>query len=276
MNTHELIQDLLAPYALGTLSPGERATVEIHTADCEACRRTLADFQAAADMLPASVPPVQPPARVKSELMAKIRPPRPKTWMRSLALAASILLAIGLSALWKRQTPPAPLQIVRMAGTIHVDGKTVLPPVKVRQGRAISAGPASSADIQVASNAVFRLSPDSEATVIQENGGYVVNLEKGSILSLVKSGTSYKVKTPWITASALGTVFYVQTDAPDQFSLCICRGSFRIDGPGFSREMSGRHNHLTLLVASGQTRESSPAPLRHSDREIAELEKLLK
>jgi anti-sigma factor RsiW len=65
--------DDLAAYALGALPPAEAAALEQHLAGCEACRERLAWLKPAVDLVPASVPQMQPPPGLKQDLMATVR-----------------------------------------------------------------------------------------------------------------------------------------------------------------------------------------------------------
>ena len=65
--------DDLAAYALGALEPGEEAEVRAHLDGCERCRAELEWLRPAVDVLPASVPQLDPPRRLRRELMRTVR-----------------------------------------------------------------------------------------------------------------------------------------------------------------------------------------------------------
>jgi anti-sigma factor RsiW len=67
---HGAWSDSLGAYVLGALPAEEFAGFEAHLAVCRACRDDVADLQAAADALPASVPQVAPPPELKDRIMA--------------------------------------------------------------------------------------------------------------------------------------------------------------------------------------------------------------
>jgi anti-sigma factor RsiW len=70
---HDEYRDDLAAYALGVLDPGEAAAVAEHLAGCEACREYVRWLRPAVDLLPASVVQVEPPERLRENLMATVR-----------------------------------------------------------------------------------------------------------------------------------------------------------------------------------------------------------
>ncbi|HWT22711.1 MAG TPA: zf-HC2 domain-containing protein, partial [Solirubrobacteraceae bacterium] len=67
---HGAWSDAVGAYVLGALPAEECARFEAHLAACAACRHDVADLQAAADALPASVPQVAPPQELKGRIMA--------------------------------------------------------------------------------------------------------------------------------------------------------------------------------------------------------------
>jgi anti-sigma-K factor RskA len=72
MNDHHEYRDELAAYALGALETSEKLEVERHVAGCEKCREYLLWLDPAVDLLPASVTPRTPPARLKRSLMSEV------------------------------------------------------------------------------------------------------------------------------------------------------------------------------------------------------------
>ena len=98
--------DDLAAYALGALEPAEEESVRDHLEDCERCRAELRWLEPAVDVLPASVPQVEPPRRLKRELMktvrADARSERGAWWTRRpgwITIRARPAVAIGVIAL---------------------------------------------------------------------------------------------------------------------------------------------------------------------------------
>lgn len=74
VNEHgEIWNDDLAAYALDALEPAEVRAFEEHMADCGICSERLRWMAPAVDVLPATVPPQQPPETLKSNLMDVVR-----------------------------------------------------------------------------------------------------------------------------------------------------------------------------------------------------------
>jgi hypothetical protein len=63
----------LAAYMLGSLEPGETSALEGHLEGCERCRDELRWLQPAIDVLPESIPQLEPPPGLRARLMAEVR-----------------------------------------------------------------------------------------------------------------------------------------------------------------------------------------------------------
>jgi len=114
------VTDLAAGYALGALSPEERAMVDAHIAGCEDCRTDLAAMLGITSLLPLACDSVAPPLSLKERVLSAAgadvragatiaRRPSPAerpaalspavvpaawTWMAGAAAAAAIVMGI--------------------------------------------------------------------------------------------------------------------------------------------------------------------------------------
>jgi anti-sigma-K factor RskA len=66
------VQDQIDAYALGILEDEEVARVEAHLADCQECQRLLRQARGVATLLALAPRQVQPPARLKQRILARI------------------------------------------------------------------------------------------------------------------------------------------------------------------------------------------------------------
>jgi anti-sigma-K factor RskA len=64
--------DTAASFLLGALDDVERNEFETHLATCSRCREDVAQLRVVADALPLAVPPVAPPAHLRTRLMAQV------------------------------------------------------------------------------------------------------------------------------------------------------------------------------------------------------------
>jgi anti-sigma-K factor RskA len=63
----------LAAYLLGSLEPDETAALELHLEDCRRCRDELDWLRPAIDVIPASIPQLDPPEALRARLLAEVR-----------------------------------------------------------------------------------------------------------------------------------------------------------------------------------------------------------
>jgi hypothetical protein len=70
---HRECHESLGAYILGALPEEEGARVKRHLSQCQECRAQFEWLRVAADALPASVPPVEPPPELKARIMEIVR-----------------------------------------------------------------------------------------------------------------------------------------------------------------------------------------------------------
>jgi len=96
---HRRFAEDVGAYLLDALDGRERRAFERHLRSCDECRREVERLRPAADVLPGSVEQVEPPARLKSALMAEIEPIRARRrrpLLRPVLVAAAVGLLIGI------------------------------------------------------------------------------------------------------------------------------------------------------------------------------------
>jgi anti-sigma factor RsiW len=67
--SHREFSDGLGAYVLGALSDDERTRMQAHIASCPRCHDDVVALQATADLIPAAVPQIDPPAGLKQRIM---------------------------------------------------------------------------------------------------------------------------------------------------------------------------------------------------------------
>jgi anti-sigma-K factor RskA len=111
---HESLRDTAALYVVGALDARERAAFEAHVRECASCAAEIQSLGAAAHALPLAAPQVDPPAALRSRVLAIAgeRAPRagasdlrtltagrsPRVIPSWLAIAALLLLSVALGA----------------------------------------------------------------------------------------------------------------------------------------------------------------------------------
>jgi anti-sigma-K factor RskA len=115
---HREYSEALGAYVLGALPDEESVRVQRHLGECRECRAQFEWLRVAADALPASVPPVEPPPELKARVMdivhaeadllraagaAADRPPETRrtsrwSWLSGRTLRPVGALALGVAA----------------------------------------------------------------------------------------------------------------------------------------------------------------------------------
>lgn len=170
---HYRLRDDVAAYALGALGDAEAGAIERHLETCASCREYLAWLGPAVETLPGSVPQLDPPPRLKRELMGAVRADLKEAertrrqegrsarrrgilglaWRPATALALGVLLVAGLVTGWALRggdpepvlveaipaeragpgTLAATLEVEGDRGTLHVEKLPPLPSDRVYQ-----------------------------------------------------------------------------------------------------------------------------------------------
>jgi anti-sigma factor RsiW len=112
---HEQLHELSAAYALDALDPADREDFEQHLAGCDACRAQVAALTETAAALALAAGPAEPPARLRGQLLQRVRdeggvvvPLRRRGVERGLAAglaiaaAAAVILGIWAGSLHGR------------------------------------------------------------------------------------------------------------------------------------------------------------------------------
>lgn len=113
------ISSMLSPYLDGVLDSDESAEVRVHLTNCPQCRAELEELKAVMLLLQ-ELPEMTPPVDFREKLLAKIDdietakqkiPQRGwldritgitrSTWYRSAAVAAVMMMALGITSLWQ-------------------------------------------------------------------------------------------------------------------------------------------------------------------------------
>jgi hypothetical protein len=134
MSRRHVVDDLAA-YEDQQLDPGRAARVSAHLAHCEACRAALDDVRHARRLLqtlPALSMPSEQVVRLKDRLH---RPPAVAWRARSLAVAASIVIAVGAAAIVFLYSHRAGPEIVRASGPLGLETLATELHDRLRDGR---------------------------------------------------------------------------------------------------------------------------------------------
>ena len=118
--------EVVLQYVTGDLAEPELVAFEDHLFACDACLARVERYQAAQQVLAAKEIPAAPVV-----VASAATPPMPSSssipWW-TLAIAASLIVGLAVSAVYWRQTPPAPAQ-ARAAAPVAVPARSAKPAV---------------------------------------------------------------------------------------------------------------------------------------------------
>ena len=185
-------------------------------------------------------------------------------------------LGFGMAALGgsvHARVPQDRIYVARLQGNLTADGKPVSVGSTLREGQKLVSGKNSQAEIRFGDNAIFRIAGESEAVLARKKDAVEVRLKRGWLLSLVRPGHRYSVRTPVAVAAVRGTVFFVKVDSSDQAYVCICKGKLEVAHDGPSESMESQHHSARSIAKSGGKTDLTPAPMQdHSDEDVRSLE----
>lgn len=141
-------------------------------------------------------------------------------------------------------------------------------------GRSVSVSQEGEALLAIRGRAVVRLSQGAQAEVLLAGRTIELLLGRGWALSAVKTGTPYRVSTPFGAAEALGTEFIVKGEEARAY-VCICHGRLRLSGDFPATEIAAERHYDVFLSSAGPPtpagKEGSLAG--HTDEERSSLPK---
>lgn len=193
-------QALIPDYLAGRLSEGRALLLKDHTHECVACRKALEAARA-----PRVV--AMPVARAKAIALPYVR------W----AMAASLLLAGGLSAWWAWQQRPytsQPAAIAAVDGTLYrlAEGEFVpaVAGTEVRANTPIRTGKDSRGVVRLADGTLVEMRERSELAIAERRGETTIKVDRGSVIvQAAKQRGHLYVTTADSVVSVTGTVFAV-------------------------------------------------------------------
>jgi anti-sigma-K factor RskA len=131
----ELMHELVAGYALDSLTPDQERSFEAHLAGCSRCREELASFTELAASLAFAAPESKPSPSLRGRLLAEARadrarvvPLRPRWAYAAAAVAAAAVCAAAGLGVWgatrpgAQQAAPQALRLHGAAGIVLVGG----------------------------------------------------------------------------------------------------------------------------------------------------------
>jgi ferric-dicitrate binding protein FerR (iron transport regulator) len=240
------IQALVPAFVAGRLSTARALLVEDHTRSCVPCRRVL---KAARSGVPITAPPAAVPSVRRRPVAA---------W----ALAASLVLAAALGALWlvRSSAPSGPVARVDV-----VDGLLLVPAAGtplpagagLEGGQAVRTGRSGGALLVLADGSRVELAERSEVSIARGSGGTTVALARGRVIvqAAKQRGGHLYVRTPDCLVSVTGTVFSVAQGARGS-RVSVLEGEVHVDDGRGEKVLHGGDQTTTNGAVARETLEA--------------------
>ncbi|HNW30752.1 MAG TPA: FecR family protein [Spirochaetota bacterium] len=114
-----------------------------------------------------------------------------------------------------------------IVGEVTLNGKKATPGGTVRFGDVIETGDQSSCEIIIAGKNLMVLAPSTRLLYRVTTRESNLELSRGALGAIIRNkdatGDMY-IKTPTVTASVRGTIFYIAVENPDKTYTCTCNG----------------------------------------------------
>lgn len=170
-------------------------------------------------------------------------------------------------------------RVAYFEGSVRIDGKDASLDMRVPDRVEIITGKDSVVEIVFADKNVFRVGPESAASIDFSKAAAEIDLKKGSIGAVLKKlkrlvGTdSFIIKTATAQAGVRGTALCVWSDGVAGY-ICCCNGTVRtIDANGLHEETLVSEHHTARLFkpAGADISVEAAGLLWHTDADVESL-----
>ena len=248
MSAHEQFADDLALYALGSLEGSERQALQVHLAQCAACRRELQQLSSAMGLLGLATmgpaPPTTARARLLSALANEARVPtvrrRSPSWWLLAPMAAAIVLAAISIVLWRQNNA---LQ-QDLAHQLKQSGENQAEVERAREVLALLSAPDAIRVTLVATNA--KPQPQGKAIYRSQTGSLVFLASNFAPLPPEKA---YEL---WLLPTSGAAPIPVGVFKPDS------RGSASVLMPSLPKDLQAKAFAITIEPETGSSTPTMP------------------
>ena len=221
--TQHLTEEQLNGFADGSLAATERGVVESHLAACASCRADADELRAllaAARELPRAIEPEHDlwggvEERIRRGMRDKGWGMRAWGWRVALPLAATVVLALGVTLWVTGGRRPAGWAVARVHGRPTIDGAAAGGVRSLRPGAIVETGAGDSIVLRVAELGIVAVEPGTRARLVAASAdGQRLALERGTIRAEITAPPRlFVVETPAAVATDLGCAYTLAVDS---------------------------------------------------------------
>lgn len=226
MNACEKTQALLFESADGRTAPPVQAEVQAHLEVCPHCKQVFANWANATPRLralPIDELSALTMRRMENEILRQVESPPVRRSRRPLllALAAGLVVAVGIGALTLRSPTPQPLaRIETLWGRVTLSGAALSPGATMAEGGTLEITDQGEAAFVVGRQAGVRLQGPGRVALAGNSRHPRLRLDNGRLrveISHRQSGESFVVATSHGRIEVRGTRFVVGTSAQGSY-----------------------------------------------------------
>jgi len=161
---------------------------------------------------------------------------------------------------------------IKIEGTVYINGKKAQKNMKVSLNDFIVTKKNSKLTFTIGEDA-FMAKENTTLLFNNRNNSKGLNVIKGGVLAVFKTGNNFSLKTQNMTAGIRGTAVYLESDK-DKSYYCTCYGDVDIKSKTKSQNIKAHHHNMVWVKEDGSI---SPAKKmrNHNDSELRELEAMV-
>lgn len=231
----------LSAYCQGELSPHDASGVAEHLIGCQQCRAEFEEIKLGVK-LAESLPRLEAPDSLWADLellldkqahkqpLSIVKPARPKTssWLpRYTAIAAALILAVGLGAFWfYRQESPASWEVARLDGAPRIGSARINDKSQLAIGQWLETDGVSRARINVSSIGNVEIDPNTRVRLLETRATeHRLELARGRLSARIWAPPRlFFVDTPSAVAADLGCAYTLEVDDAGRSLLHVTSG----------------------------------------------------
>jgi hypothetical protein len=170
-------------------------------------------------------------------------------------------------------------QIEYLEGDVQLNGAFADIGAQVEVGDIVRTGRNGFAEVVFNRRNIFRIGPDTRATLRLSESRPGIDLDRGSVTAVFErlqriggNNPSFEIRTPTAVGGVRGTSFFVKVEGPNSTYVCACNGTLQVPLQGSTNlNITGTHHRAYRFVKNERGESDvSTAPLEHHGDEDLE------